>query len=79
MMNAELGAKGLSKIIIPKVYREDYMGALKKLTKQRDGDAYIRMLLRAWELSSNVYDESLDAMERYLTDCYAFSNPKRVN
>jgi hypothetical protein len=77
MMNAELGAKGLSKIIIPKVYREDYMGALKKLTKQRDGDAYIRMLLRAWELSSNVYDESLDAMERYLTDCYAFLEPKK--
>ncbi len=76
MMNAELGAKGLSKIMIPTVYREDYMGALKKLTKQREGDAYIRMLLRAWEFSSNVYDENLDAMEQYLTDCDAFLEPK---
>jgi hypothetical protein len=72
MMNAELSSKGLSKIIIPTVYREDYMGALKKLTKQRDADAYIRMLLRAWEFSSNVHDENLDDMEKYLAACNAF-------
>jgi Fic/DOC family len=72
MMNAELGAKGLSKIIIPTVYREDYMGSLKKFTKQRDGDAYIRMLLKAWEFSSNVYNKNIDEMEKYLTDCDAF-------
>ena len=44
MMNAELSAKRLSKIIIPTVYREDYMGALRKLTRQRVADAYVRML-----------------------------------
>ena len=49
MMNAELSARNFSKIIIPTVYREDYIGALKKLTRQRDPDAYIRMMLRAWE------------------------------
>lgn len=76
MMNAELGAKGLSKIIIPTVYREDYMGTLKKLTKQRDGDAYTRMLLKAWEFSSNIYDVSLDRMEEYLTKCNAFLTHK---
>ena len=76
MMNAELGAKGLSKIIIPTVYREDYMGTLKKLTKQRDGDTYTRMLLKAWEFSSNTYDESLDRMEEYLTKCNAFLSHK---
>jgi Fic family protein len=47
LMNAELSSKGFSKIIIPTVYREDYMGALKKLTKQRDADSYIRMMLRS--------------------------------
>lgn len=47
MMNAELSAKGLSKIIIPTVYREDYMGALKKVSRQREAAAYIRMMLRA--------------------------------
>ena len=44
MMNAELDTKGLSNIIIPIVYREDYTGSLKKLTKLRDRDAYISML-----------------------------------
>lgn len=76
MMNAELSSKGLSKIIIPTVYREDYMGALKKLTKQRDADAYVRMLLRAWEFSSRVHKENLDAMEEYLTNCNAFLSHK---
>ncbi|HUX84499.1 MAG TPA: Fic family protein [Chitinophagaceae bacterium] len=75
MMNAELSSKGFSKIIIPTVYREDYLGALKKLTKQRDGDAYIRMLLRAWEFSSNIHDESLGGMEQYLIACNAFLTP----
>ena len=77
MMNAELGAKGLSKIIIPTVFREDYMGSLKKFTKHRDGDAYIRMLLRAWEFSHNVYDNDLEAMEKYLINCNAFLSPKK--
>lgn len=76
MMNAELGAKSLSKIIIPTVYREDYMGTLKKLTKQRDGNAYIRMLQKAWEFSSNVYDDNLDTLEQYLIACNAFLNHK---
>ena len=76
MMNAELSSKGLSKIIIPTVYREDYMGALKKLTKQRDADAYIRMMLRSWEFSSYIHDDNLDEMEKYLTACNAFLSHK---
>jgi hypothetical protein len=76
MMNVELSARDLSKIIIPTVYREDYLGSLKKFTKQWDGDAYVRMLLRAWEFSSNVYDKDLDAMESYLKDCEAFLPPR---
>jgi hypothetical protein len=76
MMNADLSSKGLSKIIIPTVYREDYMGALKKLTKQRDADAYIRMMLRAWEFSSHIHDEDLEKMEKYLLACNAFLSHK---
>jgi hypothetical protein len=76
MMNAELSAKGLSKIIIPTVYREDYMGALIKLTRQRIADAYVRMLLRAYEFSSTLHGESIDEMEKYLIKCDAFKEPK---
>jgi hypothetical protein len=76
MMNAELSAKGLSKIMIPTVYREDYTGALQKLTRQRVADAYVRMLLRAYEFSSTLVGESIDEMEKYLIECDAFKEPK---
>lgn len=76
MMNAELSAKGLSKIIIPTVYKDDYMGALRKLTRQRVDDAYLRMLLRAYEFSSTLVGDSIDEMEKHLIHCDAFKEPK---
>ena len=45
MMNAELVKQGQTKIIIPTVYRDDYIGAIRKLTRQEDPKAYIKMLL----------------------------------
>lgn len=76
MMNAELSSKNLSKIIIPTVYREDYMGALRKLTRQKDTSTYIRMLLRTFEFSSTVFGEDTHQMEDYLKFCDAFMEPK---
>ncbi|HEY8937383.1 MAG TPA: Fic family protein [Cyclobacteriaceae bacterium] len=76
MMNAELSSKGLIKIIIPTVYREDYMGALRKLTRQQIADPYIRMLKRAYEFSATLNHENIDSMERYLEACDAFKEPK---
>ena len=72
MMNAELTKAGQSKIIIPTVFREDYMGALKKFTKQRKCDTYIKMLERAQEFSANVFADKMDDMQDYLTSCNAF-------
>lgn len=73
MMNAELVKAGQSKIIIPTVYREDYMGALRKLTRQGDTATYIRMLQKAQEFSENIYGENMDEMQEYLTQTNAFS------
>ena len=72
MMNAELTKEGQSKIIIPNVYRDDYMGALRKLTRQSDPDPYIRMLQRAHEFSKNIFGEDMNEMEKYLKECNAF-------
>jgi len=72
MMNAELSARNLSKIIIPTVYRVDYLGAIKKLTKRGEPDTYVRMLERAYQFSSTVYGEDMVAMEAYLRSCNAF-------
>jgi Fic family protein len=78
MMNAELTKAGQSKIIIPTVFRDDYMGALKKLTRQRKCDTYIKILQRAHEFSSNVYSERMEDMQEYLTLCNAFNDENDV-
>ena len=75
MMNAELVKAGQSKIIIPAVYREDYMGALRKLTRQNDTDTFIRMLQKAQEFSEHVYGDNMSEMQDYLTLTNAFSEP----
>lgn len=72
MMNAELTKEGESKIIIPNVYRDDYIGALRKLTRQSDPDPYIRMMERAHQFSANVFGEDLEVMQVYLESCNAF-------
>ncbi len=50
-MNAELSGMGLSTIIIPTVYREDYMGTLRAMTRRNRPDPLIRMLVKAQEFS----------------------------
>lgn len=75
MMNAELVAAGESKIITPTVLREDYVGSLRRLTRQSDPDTYIRVMTKAHEFSDNVYDIDLDEMEIYLRSCHAFLEP----
>ncbi len=75
MMNAELSSKGLVKIIIPTVFREDYMGALRKLTRQQIADPYIRMMLKAYDFSATLKQESLEEMEQHLISCDAFKEP----
>ncbi len=52
MMNAELYSQGLSTIIIPNVYRVDYLGALKALSQRKNPGIYVRMLIKANEFSN---------------------------
>ena len=72
MMNAELAKETQSKIIIPTVFRDDYMGALKKLTRQQIADPYIRMLETAQEFSSGIYGDDMDKMQQQLERNNAF-------
>jgi len=72
MMNAELASAGQSKIIIPTVFREDYMLALRKLTRQEEPKSYIKMLRKIHEFSNTIHDDSLDVMQEFLERCNAF-------
>lgn len=73
MMNAEMVKADQAKIIIPTVYRDDYMGALRKLTRQQDPNPYIRMLERALQFSKTITGESMDEMESLLDQSNAFT------
>jgi Fic family protein len=76
MMNAELVAAGLRRIIIPTVFRDDYLGALRALSRKGDPAAYLRMLDRAQEFSASIDFSDLAAARRELTASNAFKDPK---
>ena len=72
MMNAELVKDSQTKIIIPTVYRDDYVGALRRITRQNDPSAYIRMMQRAWIFSATIIGEDMKTMEKHLEASNAF-------
>ena len=78
MLNAELVKQQQTKIIIPTVYREDYILALRKLTRQGDPAAYIRMMGRAHEFSTTIIGDDMDAMEKHLEASNAFKEPDKA-
>jgi Fic family protein len=51
MMNAELVAHGSNTIIIPTVYREDYLLALRALSRRNRSAPFVDMLYRAQKFS----------------------------
>ncbi|MBL4649431.1 MAG: Fic family protein [Aureispira sp.] len=75
MMNAELTAANQAKILIPTVYREDYILALRKLTRQRKPESYIRMLSKIHAFSSKIVGNDFSEMKKILNDSNAFSEP----
>ena len=55
MMNAELVRADQSRIIVPTVFREDYILALRKLTRHKDPLAYINVMTKLHQFSDNLY------------------------
>lgn len=76
MMNAELASANQSRIIIPNVFREDYILTLRRLTRQYDPEPYIRMLSRAHEFSSTIFGKSMDEIQIKLEQSNAFLLPE---
>jgi len=72
MMNAELVKAEQTRIIIPTVYRDDYLGALRRLTRQQDPLAYIKMLQRAQEFSAILKADNMEELESQLESSNAF-------
>lgn len=75
MMNAELSHESLTRILIPIVYREDYLLALRKLSRQNKPETYIRMLEKAYQFADSLIPGSLTQLEKQLTQAQAFKEP----
>ena len=72
MMNAELSSASQTKIIIPTVYREDYLGGLRRLTRQNDPLVYIKMLERVQAFSHTLVGNDMEIMEATFEASNAF-------
>ena len=74
-MNAELVADGQKRIIIPTVYRDDYLLNLKAVTNRRQFGGFMRMLDRAQEFVARVDFSSYEQARSELQQANAFESP----
>lgn len=76
MMSAELIAGGQHRVIIPTVYREDYLGALRALTRNGRGEVLPKMLDRAQLFTSRVDFSDRQRARETLERGNAFKEPR---
>ncbi len=78
-LNAMLTQAGLTRILVPTLFREDYLLPLKALSHQADPEAYIRMLLRLQTWSAKLrYDQPREDLHAQLTRCHAFQEDRNT-
>jgi len=75
MMNAELSQSNLQKIIIPTVYREDYLLSLRALSRSQNPSPLIESLIKAQSFSSQINFSDWDSAVEGLTRSNAFEEP----
>lgn len=64
MMNAELFSQGLSTIIIPTVFREDYLLSLRALTRRNRPGPLTQMLVRSQKFSQGNFQNYPDTLKQ---------------
>ena len=74
MMNAELTAAGQTKIIVPTVFRPDYIGALRRLSRDGDPEVLVAAMSRLWEFGRWLSCGDFETMKNRLEQCGAFSD-----
>ena len=75
MGNAELFKCGQSRIIVPTVFREDYLLSLKKFTNRKEPDTFIRVMDKLQYFSHYIFGENFDELNNYLKATNAYKEP----
>lgn len=74
MMNAELTAAGQTKIIVPTVFRPDYIGALRRMSRIGDPEALVAAMTRLRDFCRLLAGDDFEAMRRQLDAANAFKD-----
>ena len=72
MMNAELAAAGEHRILVPTVFRANYLAALRALSRTGRAEPLVQAMDYAWRWTARVSWHSLDETRRELEECHAF-------
>ena len=78
MMNAELASANEGRIVIPTVYRENYINGLKALSSGNSPETYVRMLQFAHRWTASVPWKDIDSTTEQLKACNAFAKHYEV-
>ena len=74
MMNAELSATDTARIIVPTVFREDYLLALRKLSRNGRPNTYATIMERLQRFSANIPCSNFEEAKTFLQEANAFSD-----
>ena len=75
MMNAELVASGQTRIIVPSVFRTEYLSGLKRMTNECDPVAFIKQMQHVQNFISKIDFSNKDTAIEKLRGCNAFAAP----
>ena len=76
MMNAELSAAGAARIVIPSVYRDEYLSGLRRASlNDGDADGLVRVMTYAWRWTAAMPWADRAAVEGQLEATNALQDP----
>lgn len=75
MMNAELVAGGQARIVVPTVFREDYLDGLRMLSRQDQPGLLIKALRYAHDYTSQIPWHTTEIAHQALQATHAFNEP----
>ncbi|MGI8679191.1 MAG: Fic family protein [Jatrophihabitans sp.] len=79
MMNAALVSGGQARIVVPTVFRDDYLDGLRMLTRQDQPGVLIKALRYAHDYTAQVPWATLDAARESLHITHAFNEPNSAD
>lgn len=79
MMNAELSATDTARIIVPTVFREDYLLALRKLSRNGRPETYASVMERLQRFSASIPCTDFEAARQFLQEANAFSDAESAH